>query len=73
MNEELKHCPFCAQEPMDVPLESMFHTFRIICPHCETVGPELMTLTDAIEAWNRRPAPQARMRLAQQPQETLRR
>jgi Lar family restriction alleviation protein len=56
MEQALEACPFCAQEPMDVPLESMFHTFHIICPHCEADGPERMTRTDAIAAWNRRAA-----------------
>jgi Lar family restriction alleviation protein len=55
--EELKPCPFCGQEPMGEPLGSMFHTFRIICPHCDMLGPEVMTRTEAVEAWNRRLPP----------------
>lgn len=48
---------------MSSPVESMFHTFRIVCPHCDMCGPERMTVSGALTAWNTRAA------LSTQPQQ----
>lgn len=61
--EALLPCPFCEGDPMSNPVESMFHTFRIVCPHCEMCGPERMTASEAIAAW------QGRAALSTQPQQ----
>lgn len=60
---EAMPCPFCGGEPMSNPVESMFHTFRIVCPHCEMCGPERMTASEAIAAW------QGRTAISTQPQQ----
>ena len=49
---ELKLCPFCGCEELNV--FGWSDQYWVNCPRCETEGPSGETKTEAIDAWNRR-------------------
>lgn len=65
---ELKPCPFCKNDFMltklkttDSHIRKSWYTARIVCDHCEALGPkcssgigEQEALLNAIAAWNER-------------------
>lgn len=52
MKEELKPCPFCGEEELEVTVYSL--GWFVICPNCEVVTANRPTKGQAIEAWNKR-------------------
>jgi Lar family restriction alleviation protein len=54
MRIELKPCPFCGSEDLDI--ESGYDHAYVICERCETEGPAISngSALEACEAWNTR-------------------
>lgn len=52
--EKLENCPFCGGEAIDRPVSPHFWT--VSCTQCQTEGPPFASQTEAITAWNTRPA-----------------
>lgn len=51
---ELLPCPFCAAAPPIHIDANEYIGYYIHCPMCGACGPEVLTLDEAIAAWNRR-------------------
>lgn len=52
--EKLEPCPFCSGEAVDRPVSPQFWT--VSCTQCQTEGPPFPSQSEAITAWNTRPA-----------------
>lgn len=51
---ELKPCPFCGSENVNIDADIDDYWYWVYCQECETRGPISTVGLDAIEAWNRR-------------------
>lgn len=51
--KELKPCPFCGNERVELIYNPLVNKFCICCPNCYASGPLLETEHLATESWNR--------------------
>lgn len=54
MMDELKPCPFCGSNDIDIEKLEKYGTYYLSCKQCSIEQPLYNTLEQAINAWNRR-------------------
>ena len=56
---EFKPCPFCGG--INLSVHGWADQYWVDCADCETEGPSGETMTEAIQAWNRRYTPSGKI------------
>lgn len=55
MSEELKSCPFCGSEDIEIKHDEFCDYWIVECRECEVERNRCLSKDDAIELWNTRP------------------
>ena len=53
MNTDMRKCPFCGSDDLQLVRSDIGHVFWVQCDECKTAGPlATIAIDEAVELWN---------------------
>ena len=50
---QLKHCPYCGGDNVQISIEIGWFKYSIVCRDCMFYLPEMETIAEAVDTWNK--------------------